>query len=78
MTKPLQCPEDIGSQLASISEKLSNLIEIRLDHENRLRTLENLASQAQGGWKIILVLVGVSSTAGAAFGWFMAHIPTLK
>ena len=64
---------EISRQLGSIEQSLKQLVEIRQDHELRIKSLECITTQARGGWKIIVFLVGISSGVGALIAWFASH-----
>lgn len=48
-----------GTRLARIEGKIDTLIEIRKDHELRIRAIELVVFQAKGGWKMIFLIFGV-------------------
>lgn len=52
-------------RLARIETKLDLILSRQLDHENRLRLLEECAHNAQGGWRI---LAGIGAAAGILGG----------
>ncbi len=37
--------------------------------------MSKMMQQAQGGWRMLAVLSGLSGTAGAGVLWLMQHIP---
>lgn len=52
---------EVEIKLGRIEGKIDSLIEIRKDHELRIRALEILILETKGGWKMILLVL-------AAFG----------
>ncbi len=66
--------DEISKLLGSIDEKLAQLLEARKDHELRLKTLETMAAQAQGGWKIIILLASISGAVGSCVTWALTHL----
>lgn len=57
--------------LISIGIKLDQALSRQLDHEVRMRTIEEKLQQASGGWKAV---VSIGALAGALGAWLVKFL----
>lgn len=57
----------LQTQIAQITERQSRI-------DGKLDTVLSELSQAKGGWRVLMLVSGAASSAGAAFTWALQHL----
>lgn len=43
--------------------------------KNTVETMRDMMQESKGGWKVIMMLSGISGSVGAALAWLATHVP---
>ena len=61
---------DYGKLEAKVEQLTKDMHEMRVT----LREVRDMMNEARGGWRVVMLIGGVSGTLGAAVAWIASHI----
>lgn len=65
---------ELRGAVAALQTQISQITERQSRIDGKLDTVITELSQAKGGWRVMLLLGGAASSAGAAFTWALQHL----
>lgn len=69
-----QLEERVAQLTITVKEHIENVQAAHRALANSIRELQDVMTEAKGGWRTVLMLGGIASAIGGAISWFISHI----